>query len=75
MASQAVLKWLGCSLAGTVIGFLLPTYKLRLVAQVWPVIMGRALMENFYIWYLRILRQHTLRARIDGGNRGYYVVA
>lgn len=53
------------SLAGTVIGFLLPTYRLRLVVLVWTVIIGYTLMHGFYIWYLSILRQNTLRADVQ----------
>jgi len=53
------------SIAGTVIGFLLPTYRLRLVVLVWAVIIGYTLMHGFYIWYLSILRQNTLRADVQ----------
>jgi hypothetical protein len=53
------------SIAGTVIGFLLPTYKLRLDILVWAVIIGYTVMHAFYIWYLSILRQNTLGADVQ----------
>jgi len=45
------------SIAGTVIGFLLPTYRLRLDILVWAVIIGYTVMHAFYIWYLILVRQ------------------
>jgi hypothetical protein len=53
------------TVAGTVIGFLLPTYRLRLVVLVWAVIIGYTVMHAFYIWYLSILRQNALTADLQ----------
>ena len=37
------------SIAGTVLGFLLPTYELRLNILIWAVIVGYTVMHAFYI--------------------------